>query len=193
MEYEDLIDEFEIDEMEEEEVTPLWEPRPSPSHHRHNRLQSRLAFKKARRRAERKAKHYGIDEEDFPYWVARNTRDRTPCSCPMCGNKRRWFGEKTMQEKRIEEFEVVDDEEVEGIIMGNDSIDEFDEYDEYDDWMFPLTNAEIGEMLESNRGRIGELVDHILWPFEVEDREMSELCEELQKIVLKIRELLSME
>jgi hypothetical protein len=32
--------------------------------------------------------------------VARHAVDRTPCSCPMCGNPRRWTGEVTRQEWR---------------------------------------------------------------------------------------------
>lgn len=31
----------------------------------------------------------------------RRFRDiRTPCSCPACGNPRKWFNEKTRQEKK---------------------------------------------------------------------------------------------
>lgn len=30
----------------------------------------------------------------------------TPCSCWMCGNPRRYFGEKTIQERRAEQPEL---------------------------------------------------------------------------------------
>jgi hypothetical protein len=30
--------------------------------------------------------------------IARYAVDRTPCSCPMCGNPRKWVGEVTRQE-----------------------------------------------------------------------------------------------
>lgn len=40
---------------------------------------------------------------DNPQWVtatavARYAIDRTPCSCPWCGNPRRWTGQVTRQE-----------------------------------------------------------------------------------------------
>lgn len=38
----------------------------------------------------------------------------TPCSCPMCGNPRKWFKHKTIQEQKFEEY-------------FNDSIDELSE------------------------------------------------------------------
>lgn len=35
--------------------------------------------------------------DDF---VCRLEKNTTPCSCPMCGNPRRHFGEKTIQERK---------------------------------------------------------------------------------------------
>jgi hypothetical protein len=36
-------------------------------------------------------------------FVGKLARTRTPCSCRMCGNPRKWFKQKTVQElKRIE-------------------------------------------------------------------------------------------
>jgi len=32
----------------------------------------------------------------------RLLRTRAACSCPMCGNPRRWFGEVTLQEKKAD-------------------------------------------------------------------------------------------
>jgi hypothetical protein len=34
------------------------------------------------------------------------TETRKPCSCHMCGNPRKHFKEKTMQEKRFDEYEI---------------------------------------------------------------------------------------
>ena len=31
----------------------------------------------------------------------RMRKTGTPCSCPMCGNQRKWFGARTIQEKRL--------------------------------------------------------------------------------------------
>lgn len=36
--------------------------------------------------------------EDNPATIGRIARTRTPCSCYMCGNPRRLFGERTWQE-----------------------------------------------------------------------------------------------
>ena len=33
----------------------------------------------------------------------RMVATRVPCSCPMCGNPRRHFGERTIQERRADE------------------------------------------------------------------------------------------
>jgi hypothetical protein len=35
----------------------------------------------------------------------RLLRTRVPCSGPCCGNPRRWWGEKTRQERRMEEVD----------------------------------------------------------------------------------------
>lgn len=32
--------------------------------------------------------------------VHRYAIDRTPCSCPLCGNPRRYFGTRSIQERR---------------------------------------------------------------------------------------------
>lgn len=34
-----------------------------------------------------------------PLLLQRMRYTRKPCSCPMCGNPRRWFGERTRQEQ----------------------------------------------------------------------------------------------
>ena len=33
-------------------------------------------------------------------YVRRSTETRAACSCPMCGNPRKWFDRKTLQERR---------------------------------------------------------------------------------------------
>lgn len=34
--------------------------------------------------------------------LGRLARARKPCSCAMCGNPRRWFGEPSLQERRLD-------------------------------------------------------------------------------------------
>ncbi len=54
---------------------------------------------------------YGIwDEEDKLQHQRKIAETRTPCSCDMCGNPRRRWKDKTMQEKRFEEKIRTDDE-----------------------------------------------------------------------------------
>ena len=44
------------------------------------------------------------EHSDLVSKTARHTRHTTKlCSCPMCGNKRKFFKEKTMQEKKFDE------------------------------------------------------------------------------------------
>ena len=45
--------------------------------------------------------HWGRELSDKELGEVVNTP--TPCSCPLCGNPRRHFGAKTVQEKRAEE------------------------------------------------------------------------------------------
>lgn len=41
----------------------------------------------------------------FPHDKEGRRRDYlSVCSCPACGNPRKWFKEKTMQEKRADDF-----------------------------------------------------------------------------------------
>jgi hypothetical protein len=46
------------------------------------------------------AKHYvgGVETHLGSY-----RKTKVPCSCPMCGNPRKYFGEKTVQEKKSDE------------------------------------------------------------------------------------------
>lgn len=43
--------------------------------------------------------HYGI-EDPTPGMLGFHANVRRACSCPMCGNPRRHFGERTVQERR---------------------------------------------------------------------------------------------
>jgi len=60
-----------------------------------------------RKRARRLARIYRARWEDsYPDWdeLVRGIRHtRVPCSCTMCGNPRRHFGERTVQERRADE------------------------------------------------------------------------------------------
>ncbi len=67
-----------------------------------------LAFRRhqddrARNRARRTLQHlfsrYSL-EPIPPRLIHRHAIDRTPCSCPLCGNPRRYLGEPTIQERR---------------------------------------------------------------------------------------------
>jgi len=69
-----------------------------------------------RRRQQRKAKRQAV--KILKGWHARITPEgigkiassKTPCSCAMCGNPRKYFKAKTMQELRHEPYEKEDDE-----------------------------------------------------------------------------------
>jgi len=44
---------------------------------------------------------WGYQADDMsPRFLGRYTTTRTPCSCRMCGNPRRYFGERTFHEVR---------------------------------------------------------------------------------------------
>lgn len=51
--------------------------------------------------------HYGGYAQGDPRHTGKLARTRTPCSCWMCGNPRRSFGEPTLQERRAEESRFV--------------------------------------------------------------------------------------
>jgi len=46
--------------------------------------------------------HRQFGEDHYKEVIARRATTRKPCSCWMCGNPRKFFGEKTIQEKRAE-------------------------------------------------------------------------------------------
>lgn len=67
-----------------------------------NKYQRRqIGIKKARRvlRVLRSVHHSEFYANGGEY-EKRLIKTRVPCSCPMCGNPRRHFGQKTLQEKK---------------------------------------------------------------------------------------------
>ena len=44
-------------------------------------------------------------EMTLPRWIGKAGTTRVPCSSYCCGNPRRWFGLKTIQERRAEQPE----------------------------------------------------------------------------------------
>ena len=45
---------------------------------------------------------FGDNEEIISHKVPRMANNRKLCSCEMCGNPRRYYGEKTIQERKFE-------------------------------------------------------------------------------------------
>lgn len=58
--------------------------------------------KKVKRRLQRRWQQYR-DVDDRAVGKATSTH-LVDCSCPMCGNPRKWFGKKTKQEIQAEEM-----------------------------------------------------------------------------------------
>lgn len=90
--------------------------------HRHSRAEVRHQLFRARERARRMFRFYwrGVredekDETDRKFhrkWLYQFAVDRKPCSCEMCGNRRRWGGPK-LSEIRTAERERDEDREIE--------------------------------------------------------------------------------
>ena len=55
------------------------------------------------------ADYYGGYARGEPRHLGKLAHARQPCSCAMCGNPRRWFGELTLQERRFEWHRAVQD------------------------------------------------------------------------------------
>ncbi len=47
-----------------------------------------------------------FSEEEYEQHLKHLAETRKPCSCHMCGNPRKYWKEKTMQEKRIDEYNI---------------------------------------------------------------------------------------
>lgn len=54
--------------------------------------------------------------------VHRLWRDRTPCSCSMCGNRRRWLGLPPIQERRALSGPTADQQIADAEAMRYDSV-----------------------------------------------------------------------
>lgn len=49
----------------------------------------------------KRAGHFSGNACETPRKLGMVVSTATPCSCPMCGNPRRYVGELTMQERRL--------------------------------------------------------------------------------------------
>jgi len=190
----DPDDEFlmEDDEGEDEEPPVSEAPtirmsdlrRPMSSHHRHTRSQIRDAKERAVRRAKKRARMIGFQmgDESTTRFVNSITADRTPCSCSRCGNWRRWWGIKPIQEQRIDISDVAD------------------EVDLTEDPRVPrerLSNEYIREMAgiyEEHLGDLGGYIEGYFDPddYDFEDRELSEMWREARDLIVSIRGKLSL-
>ena len=68
-----------------------------------------------RQAAWRRAQADRIRRRRLEYWsgqIGHHWETPRPCSCPMCGNPRRHFGELTVQERRAIEAEMCDRDEI---------------------------------------------------------------------------------
>jgi hypothetical protein len=50
----------------------------------------------------------GFDRAELPVFLGRVVQTATVCSCWMCGNERKYSGERTVQERRL--FQCIGDE-----------------------------------------------------------------------------------
>lgn len=57
-------------------------------------------FHVARLKAARRF-YWGRDLAQEPVYLAKAVQTPHPCSCWGCGNSRKWFGERTIQERRF--------------------------------------------------------------------------------------------
>lgn len=68
-----------------------------------NRAERRLAAKRMKLKAKAKLKAWGIkDEKLTDRMIGKHADNMAICSCTMCGNPRRIWGKKTIQELRSE-------------------------------------------------------------------------------------------
>ena len=130
---------------------------PQPRH-RHDRAHVRHQFERAKARGKRQCiRWYRRDwfEEDGDgvgwHWtpqgraraIGRAATDRVPCSCWMCGNRRRWVGPK-LQEIRQEMTERQEDYDVEHPWANwgkYDNDDEPDGWRDHPSFIDPLRNV----------------------------------------------------
>ena len=68
----------------------------------------RSCEKKAKIKARKSMMAEGLDERGCGKLASTHCK---PCSCEMCGNPRKWFGTKSLQERRSEmDSEIYEDE-----------------------------------------------------------------------------------
>lgn len=68
-----------------------------------NRAERRLAAKRMKTKAKTKLKAWGMKEENLTdRMIGRHADNMAKCSCTMCGNPRKVWGKKTIQEQRFE-------------------------------------------------------------------------------------------
>ena len=67
-----------------------------------NKLQRRQEGVKRAKRVLRAWRGRWIHKEDDSKLAQRLVHTRVPCSCGMCGNPRRHFGERTIQERKAD-------------------------------------------------------------------------------------------
>lgn len=68
--------------------------------HHHNRMKNRV---KSFYTTKSIKEHWGEDFAEIH--ICKRAENRQPCSCFMCGNPRKYFKQKTLQEKRQEQHE----------------------------------------------------------------------------------------
>ena len=74
------------------------------SHPKNKRERFLLGDNKGKKRADIYVSHNPIKDKSYTQKIRQELRNTTkPCSCAMCGNPRKFFNEKTLQEKRIED------------------------------------------------------------------------------------------
>lgn len=81
-------------EIEEIPILPYPKSKRAIRRHHVNRLKTKRKF------------HFGMDFSNDPVAVSRLVRTPTPCSCWMCGNERKYFGKKTIQEQKHEQINI---------------------------------------------------------------------------------------
>lgn len=60
--------------------------------------------RRAHRERLKRARRWRWGRDDLslhPLWWAQAVTTPAACSCPMCGNPRKWFGEQTVPERRF--------------------------------------------------------------------------------------------
>lgn len=68
-----------------------------------NRTERRLAAKRMKAKAKEKLKAWGYKDDSLTgRMIGKHADNMAICSCDMCGNPRKVWGEKTIQERRFE-------------------------------------------------------------------------------------------